>query len=359
MNLDYVFTNEFGEQVLSDDPSKGIPTKGKYRFKMKWQNEEGLQNSFQRANFLVPNVKEYGWSTSGNDPFDQATQTYTYQIQPGLVTGVTEVQSFGFDAGISFETSLNNSSYEIYLNGVLYTGSQNSIPFNVGDTIQIVGTSVNPNVTQDFTFKVYPETLFNLLKSYAFSLDWDDYVNPQEAIDCEDTFYEFKYNKVYTTAMFLDRYKNGIGRARHLGIKEIDKTDPQMDEIIPENITLELETISDVERSLLKILRMWSDVNEIVPLGDKWKGGLMLLQPADKSQKPKEVPVDVFFHKIVMLRDRLRVMEQQINAHKILSDEEKVNLQQYITRIYGTLTTFNVLFKNKEHWFVGEKGGGD
>ena len=222
MNLDYVFTNEFGEQVLSDDPSKGIPTKGKYRFKMKWQNEEGLQNSFQRANFLVPNVKEYGWSTSGNDPFDQATQTYTYQIQPGLVTGVTEVQSFGFDAGISFETSLNNSSYEIYLNGVLYTGSQNSIPFNVGDTIQIVGTSVNPNVTQDFTFKVYPETLFNLLKSYAFSLDWDDYVNPQEAIDCEDTFYEFKYNKVYTTAMFLDRYKNGIGRARHLGIKEID-----------------------------------------------------------------------------------------------------------------------------------------
>jgi len=145
----------------------------------------------------------------------------------------------------------------------------------------------------------------------------------------------------------------------NVGIKEIDKTDPQLDEIIPESVTLELETISDVERSLLKILRMWSDVNEIVPLGDRWKGGVMLLQPADKSQKPKEVPVDVFFHKIVMLRDRLRVMEQQINAHKILSDEEKVNLQQYITRIYGTLTTFNVLFKNKEHWFVGEKSGGE
>jgi hypothetical protein len=143
----------------------------------------------------------------------------------------------------------------------------------------------------------------------------------------------------------------------NVGIKEIDKTDPQLDEIIPESVTLELETISDVERSLLKILRMWSDVNEIVPLGDRWKGGVMLLQPADKSQKPKEVPVDIFFHKIVMLRDRLRVMEQQINAHKVLSDEEKVNLQQYITRIYGTLTTFNVLFKNKENWFVGEKGG--
>jgi hypothetical protein len=139
------------------------------------------------------------------------------------------------------------------------------------------------------------------------------------------------------------------------GIKEVDKTDTGLDEIIPENVTTELETVSDVERSLLKILRMWSDVSEIVPLGDRWRGGTMILQPADKNQKGKEVPVDVFFHKIVMLRDRLRVMEQQINAHKIMTDEEKVNLQQYITRIYGTLTTFNVLFRDKEHWFVGEK----
>ncbi|MEO9004510.1 MAG: hypothetical protein ABI288_07225 [Ginsengibacter sp.] len=143
------------------------------------------------------------------------------------------------------------------------------------------------------------------------------------------------------------------------GIKEIDKTDPKLEEIIPENVTVELETISEVERSLLKILRLWSDASEIVPLGDRWRGGMMLLQPADKTQKPKEIPVDIFFHKIVMLRDRIRVMEQQINAHRILSDEDKVNLQQYITRIYGTLTTFNVLFKNKEHWFIGEKGGGE
>ena len=143
------------------------------------------------------------------------------------------------------------------------------------------------------------------------------------------------------------------------GTKEIDKTDSHLEEILPENSTEEIETHSEVEKSLLKILRLWGSFSEIVPLGDRWKGGMMLLQPADKTQKPKEIPIDIFFHKIVMLRDRLRVMEQQVNAHKQLSNEDKVNLQQYITRIYGSLTTFNVLFKNKEHWFVGEKGGGE
>ena len=140
------------------------------------------------------------------------------------------------------------------------------------------------------------------------------------------------------------------------GIKEVDKTDTHLEEIIPENVTEEIETHSDVEKSLLKILRLWGSISEVVKLGDRWQGGIMNLQPADKSLKPKEIPIEDFFHKIVMLRDRLRVMEQQINAHKKLSDEDKVNLQQYITRIYGSLTTFNVLFKNKEQWFVGEGG---
>jgi hypothetical protein len=143
------------------------------------------------------------------------------------------------------------------------------------------------------------------------------------------------------------------------GIKEIEKTDIKLEEFIPENVTSEIETHSDVEKSLLRILRLWGGLSETVPMGDRWTGGMMLLQPADKSLKPKEIPIDIFFHKIVMLRDRLRVMEQQINAHKILSDEDKVNLQQYITRIYGSLTTFNVLFKNKEQWFTGDKSKED
>lgn len=141
------------------------------------------------------------------------------------------------------------------------------------------------------------------------------------------------------------------------GVKEIDKTDNKLDEIIPENVTEEIETHSDIEKSLLKILRLWGGISEIVPLGDRWHKGIMILQPADKTLKPKEIPIEDFFHKIVMLRDRLRVLEQNINSSKTLHDEEKVNIQQYITRCYGSLTTFNVLFKNKEQWFVGDKSG--
>lgn len=113
--------------------------------------------------------------------------------------------------------------------------------------------------------------------------------------------------------------------------------------------------LKEIEKVLRYVLEEQGALQEIVPLGDKWMGGTMILQPANTSLKPKEVPVEVFFHKIVMLRDRLRVLEQNINSHEVLTDEEKLNLQQYITRIYGSLTTFNVLFSDKEHYFVGAK----
>ncbi len=118
----------------------------------------------------------------------------------------------------------------------------------------------------------------------------------------------------------------------------------------------EVDTISfsEVESSLRAILRKWSDASEIVTIADKWKNGKMVLQPQDKNLSNKEIPIDTFFHKIVMLRDRLRVMEQKINASKELAEADKIDLQQYITRCYGSLTTFNVLFKNPSQQFKGE-----
>ena len=138
------------------------------------------------------------------------------------------------------------------------------------------------------------------------------------------------------------------------GVKHVGKDYDQWD--IIEHIPAEAEvTFTEAEKSLMRILKTWSDISQVIPLGDKWKNGLMILKPDDESLKSKEIPIDTFFHKIVMVRDRIRVMEQRINAHKILTDEDKVNLQQYLTRIYGSLTTFNVLFKYKDDHFIGEK----
>ncbi|MFW5706380.1 MAG: hypothetical protein ACOC12_00535 [Bacteroidota bacterium] len=118
-------------------------------------------------------------------------------------------------------------------------------------------------------------------------------------------------------------------------------------------------SLQDLEKVFTNVLRRYADFPEIVELGDKWKKGMMILKPGDPNLKSKEIPVETFFHKITMVRDRLRVMEQRINASERLSDEEKVNLQQYITRCYGSLTTFNVLFKHKQQYFSGEKGQED
>lgn len=257
MNLNYIVTNEFGDQIFSNDPSKGIPTKGKYRFKFRWINKEktlsinrfqqqiakqkkevGLSDDeysgqYQRASFLVPNIKEYGWQNSANDPLNLPNQTITYQVPPPPVgpppypaqTGPTIF--IPNNVGWQFVSATNNISYEIWIDYGTgsgfqpYLGGVESIALPAGSQVYIVGTplAINP---QNFTFNEIPQNKFDLFRSYAFSLDWDDYADFQSAIDCEDTFYEFNYNKVYTTALFLDRYKNGLGRAKHLGIKEID-----------------------------------------------------------------------------------------------------------------------------------------
>lgn len=149
MNLDYAITNEFGEIVISNDPTIGVPTKSKYRFKIKWAQPNDLSLQTRRAYYLVPNVKEYGWSLPNVDP-------------------------------------------------------------NYSDNVDVKR---------------------KLSSSYYFGLDWSGYTNGfssqeinkrlTEIINCEDTFYEFKYNKVYTVSELIDQYKKG-GRGRFIGIKEID-----------------------------------------------------------------------------------------------------------------------------------------
>jgi hypothetical protein len=145
MNLDYVTTNEFGEQILSADPTIGIPTKGKYRFKIKYSQPTNSNNTVKRAYFLVPNIKEYGWSASDDDP--------TYVVN----TGDTRYQNF--------------------------------------------------------------------LGSYYFGLDWSGYTNPQEAVACTDTFYEYQYNKVYTVASHIDEWRKGANRKSFTGIKDITNSE--------------------------------------------------------------------------------------------------------------------------------------
>ncbi|MGK0451337.1 MAG: hypothetical protein ACJAXE_002007 [Neolewinella sp.] len=117
----------------------------------------------------------------------------------------------------------------------------------------------------------------------------------------------------------------------------------------------EVVSFNEAEEALIRILRTYNGIEETTQLGDKWIDGILILQPGEDGLANKEMPIDTFFHKIVMVRDRIRVMEQRINASK-LTDEEKVNLQQYITRIYGSLTSFNALFRRKEDHFSGSKG---
>lgn len=93
-----------------------------------------------------------------------------------------------------------------------------------------------------------------------------------------------------------------------------------------------------------------------IEIAPKFKNGTVILQPADKSLKAKEVPMDVFWKKITSVREKLRVLEQKLNNSKSLSNEERAEFQQYITRCYGSLTTFNVLFKYDEDEFKGVGG---
>jgi hypothetical protein len=142
------------------------------------------------------------------------------------------------------------------------------------------------------------------------------------------------------------------------GLKMVGKDYDAWTTIIEALPAEEKITFTEAEKSLVRILKTFNAVETVVQLGDKWKNGTMILKPGDAGLAQKEIPIDTFFHKIVMMRDRLRVLEQQINATPKLSDEEKVNLQQYITRCYGSMTTFNVLFQHRDDYFTGDSGKG-
>jgi hypothetical protein len=121
---------------------------------------------------------------------------------------------------------------------------------------------------------------------------------------------------------------------------------------LPEDL---LDMDADEFKAVLRTVIQEELGTGVVDLGGRWLGGEVIMKPGKDGVAEKRVPLEAFFHKIVMVRDKLRVLEQKINAHPKLDDEEKVQMQQYVTQCYGSLTTFNVLFANQDDGFVGQK----
>ena len=122
---------------------------------------------------------------------------------------------------------------------------------------------------------------------------------------------------------------------------------------LPEEITdMDAEEFRQVLRDVLRDELGVSNA----PIGGRWEGGEVVLRPGKEGTAEKRIPIDSLFHKVVMIRDKLRVLEQKVNAHPRLTSEDKVQMQQYVTQCYGSLTTFNVLFADRADGFTGQKG---
>ncbi len=142
---------------------------------------------------------------------------------------------------------------------------------------------------------------------------------------------------------------------QEVGMREIGKNYEKFEIVDLLEQPDDLMSYEMLEHSLTKILREFSDIQEITPISDKWRGGKLVLYPSNPEMKSYEMPIQTFFKKIIMVRDRIRVLEQKVNSSKI-EEDEKIAIQQYITRSYGSLTSFNILFKNKSDQFKGESG---
>jgi hypothetical protein len=161
------------------------------------------------------------------------------------------------------------------------------------------------------------------------------------------------------------KYGEGVVSAIHMHTAEIEFAggpkiiDPEASGIEEVQTTAQIKNLSiplkkfieDTVQAVINKLGLESANSTSVELAPKWQNGFLILKPNNQELQSKEIPIEVFFHKIVLMRNNLRVLEQKINLHPKLDDAEKVELQQYITKCYGSMTTFNILFKDKEDQF--------
>lgn len=212
MNLDYVYTNENGDQIISNDPTVGVPTKGKYRFKVKWGQSSRLSEETRRGYFIVPNIKEYGWSqndvnvdplTSGQ--YDTNPDTQITNSANNFVINISQNSDYVY----RILDTVNVSSYKVFVNEVEKPEFYKTIPLyklDPADNIYIQITPEDDTLDSSIERILIWKQRYVAESSYAFSLSWEEYANPSAAIDCLDSFYELQYNKVYTVSQLLDRY---------------------------------------------------------------------------------------------------------------------------------------------------------
>jgi hypothetical protein len=170
-----------------------------------------------------------------------------------------------------------------------------------------------------------------------------------------------------TIGMSVRHPQYGIGTVKQISEQTAEvrfsdtlrTVDPELSGLLPAEPGMAVTGLEQplgqfVESTIEKIverLGLEKPDDTVAELGPRWQKGKVVLHPSDPTLQTKEVPLEVLFHKIVGIRNQLRVLEQKVNAHTILTDADKVEMQQYITRCYGSLTTFNLLFKNKEGQF--------